>query len=116
MRVGISGEGDQAGYFAAKARSAATNGSAGGVAMPAPIMRGALPWAIAVLIFGTVPVRTTLRMSMPVGVPASSSAAIGNRRFAPTQISCIARDVATASANDVAPTILSTAGDAAIAM
>ena len=92
------------------------NGCAGGVAIPAPIIRAAVWCAMAVLITGTVPLRTTFRMSMPVGVPSPLSGASGKSGLVPAQISAMWRDVATPSANDFAPTIFWTAGDAAMAM
>ena len=67
-----------------------------------------------VLICGSDPVRTTLRTSMPVGVPRKPSIGIWNAGFSASVISYIGSVVASASAT-VPPTNCTIAGAAAIA-
>ena len=67
-----------------------------------------------VLILGRMPVRTTLRMSIPVGVPLKSSAGIPNAGFSARVISYISRVEARAS-RAVPLTNVTIAGAAAMA-
>ena len=67
-----------------------------------------------VLTRGVIPVRTTLRMSMPVGVPRKSSCGIPKAGFSATVISYISKVDSNAIAG-VPPTNFTIAGAAAMA-
>ena len=71
-------------------------------------------WAIPVLMTGAIPLSTTRRASIAVGVPAKPSAGSANSEFTPSVMPYIARVCATASAG-VPPTKRTTAGAPPIA-
>src|SRR5437867_4840605 len=77
---------------------------------PTPASRCAMP----VLMTGRIPVSTTLRASMPAGVPPKLSAGSVNALLRPSVICVIANVLAIASCG-VPPTNFTIAGAAAIA-
>src|SRR3954447_979071 len=82
----------------ASARIAVTKGSSGGRTTPPPMTpTPASRWAIPVSISGRTPVSTTLRTSMPTGVPRKPRAGIRKWSLSAQVMSYIVRVARTAS-------------------
>src|SRR3990170_365035 len=102
-------------YFSANATSACSKTASGGRTSPAPTWpTPGSRWAMPVLMRGRRPSSTTLRMSIPVGVPRKSRAGMVKSLCSATVISYISRVVLRAS-RGVPLTKVTIAGAAAMA-